>query len=665
MKNTLAKVISALMIATALLGFAGVFHFAHAAPTPTVFIDPASNIFTGLSIGNTFAVNVTIANTTGIAGIGFKLNFNATLLNILSDSEVLFNDPKITPANETGNIHLYTDSVDNGLGTFTYDYTYTDLVHAQTHGYVPINITTTGSAFGNSTYAWPEGKHAMATVVFQVMQVPGPGGFVTCPLNLTDVVVGDINANQITTLDVDGVYTDNWAPPPLPHFEVEFPLYTATSLGQIFNVSVLVVGMDAGWQAIGFEFKLSYNASLLNVLNMYEGPWLPPFGSPPNQGTSFLTFQGANFVDIGDVVLPDVNGTWHAPFPTSTGVLAKIEFNATKIGAFPTVLSCPLPLYDTIVGDIHANTVNQTATVGSFYQITPPFPVTGRNIDVYDQWPVIGQNAYGGQNSFQKNAPSDMFWPQKEICLYANVTYNGWPEQQKDVAFQIIAPNGTVWGILYARTDPYGIAATTFRLPWPCDNPEEWFGVWTVFASVDIASTIVNDTMQFHYDYLVRIFKETVDINPPDGYNHEQTAGGGPGTPPFIINITVTYGTYLWQDSIHYVDQQNNVTFDLSNFTLVVTALDNLSVPFGYTYLVTEIPALSNYLPWHFCEYRNINITVSIPVPKWAAAGPATVYEAVLSDFPFNGGTVISGYFDPISMTWLPDAPTPIIINAV
>jgi hypothetical protein len=280
-------------------------------------------------------------------------------------------------------------------------------------------------------------------------------------------------------------------------------------------------------------------------------------------------------------------------------------------------------------------------------------------IDVYTQWPY----PYGGQGP---NNPSDMFWPQKEVCLYANVTYNGWPEQQKDVAFEINAPStspigNTTWAIIYARTDAYGIAQTSFRLPWPCDNPEAWFGVWTIVATVDIACTIVNDTVNFHYAYLVTIFKETVDINPPNGYNHDQTPGGGPGTPPYIININVTYGTYLWQDSVTYVDQESNVTFSLSNFTLAVTAVDNLSVPFGYTYEQTQITQLGT--PWHYCEQRNITVSVSIPVPKWAAAGYGAIYEAVLSNWPYLGGEVISG-FQVDATHWLPYDTTPIFINA-
>ena len=96
-----------------------------------------------------------------------------------------------------------------------------------------------------------------------------------------------------------------------------------------------------------------------------------------------------------------------------------------------------------------------------------------------------------------------MFWPQKDVTIFANVTYNGYPEQQKDVAFQIIDNLGNTWGVIYARTNANGIATTSFRLPWPCVNPEQYIGVWKIVGTVDVACNIVNDTVQFHYDYLV------------------------------------------------------------------------------------------------------------------------------------------------------------------
>jgi hypothetical protein len=37
----------------------------------------------------------------------------------------------------------------------------------------------------------------------------------------------------------------------------------ASSVGEIFNISVVVNDLDPGWEAVGFEFKLSYDPTIL------------------------------------------------------------------------------------------------------------------------------------------------------------------------------------------------------------------------------------------------------------------------------------------------------------------------------------------------------------------------------------------------------------------
>ena len=181
------------------------------------------------------------------------------------------------------------------------------------------------------------------------------------------------------------------------------------------------------------------------------------------------------------------------------------------------MLSCPLTLSNMQIGDINGNLVTLDPSSSGFYSINPK--VLGRAIDIF-----VGQDGvpypapYGGQG---QNQPADMFWPQKQVCVWAYVTYNEWPEQQKDVAFQIFDPHGTIWGVIYARTNATGYAYTCFRLPWPCDNPEYYLGVWTVVGTVDVACQIINDTVSFHYDYLVRIWKVTADPN--NVYKHNST----------------------------------------------------------------------------------------------------------------------------------------------
>jgi len=224
------------------------------------------------------------------------------------------------------------------------------------------------------------------------------------------------------------------------------------------------------------------------------------------------------------------------------------------------------------------------------------FKPPGAWIDLYTQYPA----PYGGQGPDQ---PSDMFWPQKEVVLYAYVTYNFWPEQNKDVAFEVKDPHGTTWGIYYARTGEDGIAWVKVRLPWPCDDPEYYLGEWHVTATVDVASKIIDDTLTFKYDYLVHIWKVTTD---KDSYAHCE-----------YINVTIDYGSYAMQDY---------------PIILTITAVDETGVPFGFTFTEVTIGGAQ------YCTYKNNTITLSIHVPKFARAGLAKIFVGALNGWPQEGG---------------------------
>jgi len=610
-----AKFMSILMIATMLLGFAAIALPVRAA-TANVYVDPTNNIFPppSLAVGSTFMVNVTIQNVTAFAGVGFDLSWNATLLQCNSMTEVLYHT--VTPSAKWSNIWDLGTGIDNTLGIADYAVTWQNMGKAQTDGYAPANVTT---------------PIPIATLIFQVLVSAPHGGSVSCPLALSNVKIGDIGGVPIQVTTADGVYQLNYVPPSAKPFYTVLPAtYTANTLGEIFSVSVYVNNLDPNWMAVGFEFKLSYNASLLTLLNVTFGPWLPPYGVAPNQGTLNLTNFGANYAQIGQVVLPDVNGTWHAPYPSAPNPntalpMATIFFQAIAQQNYPTILSCPLHLYDTKVGDSSGAAITVDTPVDGTYSMNGL--LIGRQIDIF-----VGQNGipypkpYGGQGP---NAPADMFWPQKQVCVWANVTYNGWPEQQKDVAFQIIDNLGNTWGVIYARTDANGIATTCFRLPWPCNNPEQYIGVWTIVGTVDVACNIVNDTVRFHYDYLVQIWKVTTDKT---SYAHLDT-----------INVTVSYGSQAQQ------------TYPV---ILTGTGLDNTGVPFNFAYVNTTIGGTI------FCQYKNFTTTYSLTIPKFARAGLGEVDTAFLDNWPFLGGTVQSGYATGTVPPYLGYCPTPISILA-
>jgi hypothetical protein len=234
-----------------------------------------------------------------------------------------------------------------------------------------------------------------------------------------------------------------------------------------------------------------------------------------------------------------------------------------------------------------------------------PVKLLGPVIDVFTQWP----DPFGGQGP---NQPSDMITPQCGLYLYAYVTYNDWPEQNKDVAFEVKDPSMTVWGIFYARTNSNGYAEVFVRMPWPCDDPDQYIGEWHVYASVDVACVCINDTLNFKYDYLVNIWKVTTD---KDSYKHCED-----------IEITIDYGSYAMQDH---------------NIIITVTVVDETGVPFGWTYMNVTIGGAE------YCTYNNGTIILDVHVEKFARAGVATIYVGALSGFPQDGGCAITPLYTP------------------
>jgi len=596
MKRKTLKFLALLLSAMMILGFATVAFPAHGQPEAKLFVEPQNNIFNTSvkTVGDTIVINVTVANITGLFGVEFKLSWDPTLLKGVSMQEVLYST--LTPPGEEGNIwplkHIVADDY------IWYSYTYMDASRAISEGYAPFNITVEDG--------FPQGKMTIATITLEIIKAPTMvEEYVECNLHIYDDILGDLNLNNIPHETIDGYYKLSWAPPTVyPYFSVEPSSYEATELYEVFNISIKINNLDEGWEAVGFEFKLRFNTTLLDVVDVTEGPFLPPFGSPPNQGTLFMTHIGEDYIQVGDVVLADENGTWHSPFPHGEGVIAIITFKATYQGIFPEVAGCALELYDTMVANWLGEEVPQASPVSGTYTIRPK--TLGRAIDIYTQWP----DPYGGQGP---NKPSDMFWPQQEVILYAYVSYNEWPEQNKHVTFEVKAPHGDTFTVLDAWTNASGIAVASFRLPWPCDDPEYYFGEWSVIGTVDIAGEVVNDTLTFHYDYLVYISKVTTDL---PKYEHGQT-----------MNITVELKSKRMQSM---------------DIIIAVTVQDATGVPFGFTYFTVTIGGAE------YCHYKDFSDSVGIFVEKWARAGRASITVVALSDWPFNGGSGISGPFSPV-----------------
>jgi len=178
----------------------------------------------------------------------------------------------------------------------------------------------------------------------------------------------------------------------------------------------------------------------------------------------------------------------------------------------PLVLSVAL-IFASFLGARHTSADAQIGAAIDLYTLKAPFDGKGANLS------------------------SDAFEPQELVVLQALVTYNEGPQCSMDVAFQVEGPpnpfeNFTAVGS--GRTNEAGRTEFAFRLPWPCQKPEEIvFGEWVAIATVNIASRVVVDVLTFRVGWIIRIAEiATLDsqLKPQSIFARDD---------PIIFNLTV------------------------------------------------------------------------------------------------------------------------------
>jgi len=210
------------------------------------------------------------------------------------------------------------------------------------------------------------------------------------------------------------------------------------------------------------------------------------------------------------------------------GVLAIIEFNVTYKSPNPIPENSTLGLYNTKLADTDTFPPEQGGIMaivsnGTYY--APYTPLLGRRIDCFtDPYRKYAEKHYTYQTGWDypglpPNQNADAYEPQDIVILYALVTYNGDPVQNKYVAYEII-PMDKMTGVtrevpgfpIYrtAKTNEMGIATINFTIPWPCTNPEVVLGAYKCVQKVDIASTTISDTLWFEVGWIINLI--SVDV---------------------------------------------------------------------------------------------------------------------------------------------------------
>ena len=484
----------------------------------------------------------------------------------------------------------------------------------------------------------PSGDVILATVRFRVIfQDTAPprtaGDYDASPLDLYDYHLYAETLEITTAPEVDGevrIYCR--VALPIPYLEVSSITLGAEELARgEFNITVSLKNLDCHWYVVGIQFRLTYPADLIEPVALYEGPFFQEFAAmqPGSMGT-FMTYYFEDTAEYGpsvvygEIIYPNATGWWHEPFPEGEGVIAIITF-VPKIMLTQENITGSLDIvWQGAIGLDSLETQNPVyvtldTPINGTYTLLPAF--VGRMIDLYGGAINAGYGAeifpepYGGQGP---NAPMDLVLPQSEVHLYAKVTYNFWPVQNKTVCFEVLKPDGSTYLKLTAATDSDGIASVVFRMPWPCNDPESLFGEWTVVATCSLADEVIMDTMTFHYDYAIHIWKVVTDRF---NYNHGDT-----------VTITIEYGSYAMQE-----------------YPVLITAIiqDELGVSVGIA------TANFNISGAQYCTYKNGSLTLEIVnIPKWAFAGKAIIHVNAFDKEPAEGG-----------IGWCPEATAEICIQ--
>jgi len=159
--------------------------------------------------------------------------------------------------------------------------------------------------------------------------------------------------------------------PSAPLLKVEPAIYKAGRLNKTFTVNVTISNLSECWRVISLQFRLTYNSTLLECLNVTEGPFMEQAGD-----TFFIYYieedplYGANTI-TGIMIIPNDAGQWNV-FPNGSGTVATITFKTIyqERGLEKPPLSCALTLIETMMLDDEGVEIPHSVEQG-YYEIQP------------------------------------------------------------------------------------------------------------------------------------------------------------------------------------------------------------------------------------------------------------------------------------------------------
>lgn len=415
-----------------------------------------------------------------------------------------------------------------------------------------------------------------------------------------------------------------WDPRPgeLPEVTCRFNVEAeATGSGDLFYVMFHVVGVGSTEIEV-YEYDIiDYDGDPIPATTLYDGYYelQPP---PPTAPQARFTPAHCTVFYVGDWITLDGRASspgWDTlpapgnscPITTYTwqidigndGSVEMVLFGAYIENAFqceaPGDVKINLTVYaPDPIPETHPDYDPYDTEIHVIHQITRPVGVV---IDVYTEkggeGPGINPDTHE-QFEYPTNW-ADAFAPQEEVTVYAKVTYNDDPVQNKPVAFEVKDETGTA--VLYrtAFTNSEGIATIDFRLIWECTKVfGAKFEVWEIFASVSVSEIVAMDVCKFRYGWLVQI---------------DEIIAPSSATKCTLVPIVVDL---------------NNICYTDQTVFVAVVIYDDCGVPIGFATLPD----------WTVFANDGLTTEMTIHIPKWAYLGTGTIYANVFTGPPQLGG---------------------------
>jgi len=206
-----------------------------------------------------------------------------------------------------------------------------------------------------------------------------------------------------------------------------------------------------------------------------------------------------------------------------------------------------------------------------------------------------------------------VFAPQQLVTLYADVSYNDAPVSAGYlVSFQVNGPsnefeNITIFGS--GTTNATGLAAFSFRIPWPSDHQEEIvFGNWSALASVDIAQMTAIGTWTFLVGWILQITSITT-----------------------LNSAFMPQTTFFRQDVINFNLTVKNIATVTEPAAVTIEAVD-----------ADDYPMFNITMQGLTFQPGESQLNGSSRIPDTAAIGNATATAAIYTTLPDEGGFLYS-----------------------